>query len=453
MVVTAPPFARGDAPPAPDAGAGDDAPSASVPTWISSSVAATAMLLGTSAFLRFVQPDEPGFADADVRAQLVWFALYLAAGAILVVRVVSRHPLALPDPFLRAYVLLALASTVWSANPDVTTKRSLALVGTAAVGTLLASEWSFESMLRLARWVLAFAAGASLALAVAALLVRSTGSQDLLLDDGMQGVFFHKNGLGRAMAFGALTVVLQSFLRRRFLRSDLVLLLMFATLVALSRSATAVVLAGLALGLLLTLPLLLRPAVHMALVGAGLAAAGALVVIFGLVGVGFDDVAGLLGRDPSLTGRVGVWAAAADTIGDRMALGHGFAAFWVEGYQPAVLVAQLARFRDVTQGHNGYIDILLQLGVGGLAVVAGSFAVTGRRMWRRVRSGDDRAAAMAAVVVFIAAANVTESSFQQHSFFMMVLFAVSAAAGSTAGVIPDRGPAVVPSTRSGPCGA
>ncbi len=437
MVVTPPPFARGDAPPARDAGAGEDAPSAPVPSWISSSVAAAAMLLGTSAFLRFVQPDEPGFAGADVRAQLVWFALYLAAGAILVVRVVSRRPLALPDPFLRAYVLLALASTVWSANPDVTAKRSLALVGTAAVGTLLASEWSFESMLRLARWVLAFAAGASLALAVAALLVPSPGSQDLLLDDGMRGVFFHKNGLGRAMAFGALTAVLQSFLRRRFLRSDLVLLLVFATLVALSRSATAAVLAALTLGILLALPLLLRPALHMTLFGAGLAVAGALVIVVGLVGVGFDDVARLLGRDPSLTGRVGVWAAAADSIDQRMAVGHGFAGFWVEGYQPAVLVAQRARFPDVTQGHNGYIDILLQLGLVGLGLVAGSFALTGRRIWWRLRDGDDRGAAMAAVAVFIVAANLTESSFQQHSFLMMVLFAVSAAAARTAGRTPD----------------
>lgn len=414
---------------APVSRAGEAAPPTTVPTWITSSVAGAAMLFGTSAFLRFVQPDNPGFADANVQAQLAWSVLYLAAGAILIARVVSRQPLALPDPLLGTFLLLALASTLWSANPDFTVKRSLALMGTAAVGTLLASEWSFESMLRLIRWVLAVAAVASLALAVSALLMSSPVSHDPLLQEGLRGVFFHKNALGRAMAFGAHTVLLQSFLRRRLLRSDLVLLLMFLTLVALSRSATAIVLAALALGILLALPLLLRPAFHMTLVGGAFLAAGALLATVGLGDVGMEEVTALLGRESSLTGRIGVWAAAADSVRDRLWVGHGFAGFWVEGYQPAALVAQLARFPDVTHGHNGYIDILLQLGVVGLAALAGSLALTGQRIWRRLRTGDDRgAAAMAAVVAFIIVANLTESTFQQHSFFMMVLFGVSAAA-------------------------
>lgn len=418
------------APAAPAPGSAATGPSTTAPSGISSTVAVVALLLGTSAFLRFVQPGHDGFADTDVRLQVTWLTLYLAAGAILMTRLISRQPLALPDPFLCGFVLLALASVVWSANPEVTAKRSLALVGTAAVGTLLASEWSFESVLRVVRWVLAVAAVASLALALSHLLLPSPGAPDPLAEDGLRGVFFHKNGLGRAMAFGTLTVLLEAFLRRRLLRSDVALVAMFTTLVVLSRSATAIILAALALGIFLVLPLLRQPHLHMTLVGAGLVAAGALVAIVGLAGVGLDDLAGLLGRDASLTGRLGVWAAAADSVRDRIWLGHGFAGFWVEGYPPAVLVAQLTRFPDVSQGHNGYIDILLQVGVAGLAVAAGSFALTGGRLWRRLRSGEDRAAAaMAAVGVFIIAANVTESSFQQHSFFMMVLFAVSASAG------------------------
>lgn len=402
------------------------------------------MLLGSSAFLRFVQPDHPGFADADVRLQLTWFALYLVAGIMLVARLVSGRRVALPDPFLCGFVVMALASTVWSANSEITARRSLALVGTAVVGTLLASEWSFGSVLRLIRWTLALAAVASVALAASRLLLPSTATHDLLLEDGLRGVFFHKNGLGRAMAFGVLTVLLQSLLRRRFLRSDLFLVVMFAALVVLSRSATALVLAGLAVGIFLVLPLLGRPELHLTLVGSGFVAAGTLVAVVGLAGVGLDDVTGLLGREASLTGRVGVWAAAADAIRDRLWVGHGFAAFWVDGYRPAALVARTARFRDVTQGHNGYIDVLLQLGVVGLAVAAGSLALTGRRIWRRLRCDDRAATAMAAVVVFIIAANVTESSFQQHSFFMMLLFAVSAAAARGASeASPRADPGVV----------
>jgi exopolysaccharide production protein ExoQ len=415
-------------PPAPATPSPDAAASTATQAW-ASLVAGAATLLATSAFLRFVQPDRPGFADGDVRLQVIWFALYAAAGVILAARLLSRRPLALPDPFLCGFVALALASTVWSANPEVTAKRSLALVGTAAVGTLLASEWRFESMLRLLRWVLAVAGVASLAIAVAHLLIASPATHNPAFDEGLRGVFFHKNGLGRAMALGVLTVALQCFLRGRAHRSDLLLVLMFATLVVLSRSATAIVLTALTVAILLTLPALVRPGLHMTLVGAGFVAAGALVAVVGLAGVGLDDVARLLGRDPSLTGRIGVWAAAADSIRDHAWLGHGFAGFWVEGYWPAAMVARLARFPDVTQGHNGYLDILLQLGLVGLAVAVGSFALTGHRIWLRLRAGEDRAAAaMAALMAFVLTANLTESSFQQHSFSMMVLFAVSAAA-------------------------
>ncbi|MBW3575161.1 MAG: O-antigen ligase family protein [Actinobacteria bacterium] len=381
------------------------------------------MLIGTSAFLRFVQPDEAGIADADPSLQAVWFALYLAAGGLLVGRALSGRPLRLPDPFLLGLVLIAVASTAWGANPEVTARRSLALVGTALVGTLIASTWSFESVLRLVRWVMATAAFASIVVA------GSPSAYDRVHVEALRGVFFHRNGLGRAMAFAVLAVLLEAYLRRRVLRSDIALLVLFLSLVALSRSATAIVVTTLTLSMTLVLPLLARTDLRLQVIGVCLLGAAAVVAAVGFAGVEPRDVAQLIGRDATFTGRTAVWAAAGDSIADRAVLGHGFAGFWVAGYPPAMRVAAVAHFPGISQGHNGFIDILLQLGLLGLAAIGASIVLSGRRLWHRLRNDGDRtAAAMGAVLVFVLFTNLTESSFQQHSFFMMVLVAVSASA-------------------------
>ena len=388
-------------------------------------LAAAPLMLGTSAFLRFVQPDEAGIASADARFQAVWLVLYLAVAALVIGRVVTRGRLALPDRWLGAMVVLAAASTAWSAHPDITARRSLALAGTALVGVLLASTWTFPAVLSLLRRVLAVAAVASVAVAA------SPAAHDRVHVEALRGVFFHRNGLGRAMAFGVLVVVLQAYLRRRVQRADVGWVVLFGSLVVASRSATGILLAGLSLVMPLALALLARADLRLTLLGTGLLAVAAAVALVGFAGVDFQDVTGLAGRDASFTGRTTVWAAAGDAIGERAALGHGFAGFWVAGYAPAMRIASVAGFPGISQGHSGYVDVLLQLGVVGMAVLAGSLVVTARRLWARLRDGDDRsAAAMAAVLVFIVVTNLSESSFQQHSSFMMVLFAVSAAAGA-----------------------
>ena len=388
--------------------------------------AAAPLLLGTSAFLRFVQPDEPGIAGADARFQAAWLVLYLAVAGLVLGRVVARRPLALPDRWLSGLVVLAAVSTAWSAHPEITARRSLALAGTALVGVLLASTWSFPAVLALLRRVITVAAVASLAIAA------SPAAHDRVHVEALRGVFFHRNGLGRAMAFGVLVVVLQAYLRRRVERADVGLVVVFGSLVVLSRSATGILLAGLSLVTPLALALLSRADLRLTLLGTGLLALAGAVALVGFAGVDFQDVTALAGRDASFTGRTTVWAAAADSIGERPALGHGFAGFWVGGYAPATRIASAAGFPGISQGHSGYVDVLLQLGLLGLAVLAGSLVVTTRRLWARVRDGDDRsAAAMGAVVAFIVVTNLSESSFQQHSFFMMVLFAVSAAAAAT----------------------
>lgn len=67
----------------------------------------------------------------------------------------------------------------------------------------------------------------------------------------------------------------------------------------------------------------------------------------------------LLGRDETLTGRTEVWAAVLPVVQKQPLLGAGFGSFWTSARQ---------RFYQIPHGHNGYLDILLDLGAVGLVL-------------------------------------------------------------------------------------
>ena len=95
--------------------------------------------------------------------------------------------------------------------------------------------------------------------------------------------------------------------------------------------------------------------------------AGLLALVLVLVGYGVSipylggsDVAGFtsfLGRDNTLTGRTDVWAAVLPAIDRRPLLGYGFGSFWTDARRDQY---------DIPTAHNGYLDVMLELGQVGL---------------------------------------------------------------------------------------
>jgi O-antigen ligase len=75
----------------------------------------------------------------------------------------------------------------------------------------------------------------------------------------------------------------------------------------------------------------------------------------------------MLGRDLTLTGRTNIWNLLTIPILKRPLLGYGFYAFWLglEGESAQVIRAAHWYFG---YAHNGYLEIVLQLGFIGLGV-------------------------------------------------------------------------------------
>lgn len=66
------------------------------------------------------------------------------------------------DKLLLLLVVVALCSLFWSVSPEVTLRRSVALVGTTAIGAYLATRYTVGGQLRLLAWALGIAALLSL---------------------------------------------------------------------------------------------------------------------------------------------------------------------------------------------------------------------------------------------------------------------------------------------------
>jgi O-antigen ligase len=138
-------------------------------------------------------------------------------------------------------------------------------------------------------------------------------------------------------------------------------------LVIMSRSGTALLAIGLIFGATAGLSLLRRGPV----IG--------VVTVFGLGTVAFGAVAAqmlapgvflaMLGKDPTLTGRTDIWAAILRQASDRPWLGFGYAAFWEKTSAPAAFVRAETGWM-VPSAHNGWLDMLVQLGAVGVALCA-----------------------------------------------------------------------------------
>jgi O-antigen ligase len=79
----------------------------------------------------------------------------------------------------------------------------------------------------------------------------------------------------------------------------------------------------------------------------------------------FGLIPGYFGKDMTLSGRVDIWEFVWNDIEKKIFLGYGFATYWIMGSSRLEIFASYFQGFMVNEAHNGYLEILLQLGVVG----------------------------------------------------------------------------------------
>jgi exopolysaccharide production protein ExoQ len=363
------------------------------------------LVLATGAGQAFlVEPGARATNEAQPVLEAAFAFLYLAL-LVTMLRKYRKTALA----FLRceklslALAAWALLSAAWSVDVGSTLRRAWALVGTSIAGLYFGMNYDPKQQLKSIALPVGLGAIASLA---AGLLVPGTG---IGYDGAWLGIYSAKNALGRMMALGTIAFVLLAMAERRGRAARIALSVLCCVLMALSRSATAIVVTAAMLALF--------PFRNVVYLRSRRLFAAFAVLIPAALGAGLylaayaEEILQALHRTWSLSGRLPLWQLVFKEIGLRPILGYGFTAFWTSWEGERVSDAA-AWDVAVPHAHNGFLEVWLGLGVVGLAILLLSLSrnlVLALRFMRSHREVENAWPLL--IIVFSVLYNLTESSF------------------------------------------
>jgi len=321
-----------------------------------------------------------------------------------------------------AIVVLSFVSVLWSDEPAFAFRRCLNMTASSGLGLYLACRYSPRQLLRLLGWALAVAIVGSI---LVVLLRPGLGIDSALADYGWKGVFVQKNTLGRLMALGVLIFLFLAIDSKAHRRAYSFASIVCVFMIFASRSATS----AMAVPLVITLTWIFARSRQRSVPQVFTITA---VILVGIVSAAMlftdpEELFGFLGRDATLSGRMDIWSAVIPKIMVHPWLGYGYASFWLGmGGQASADLWSILGW-PVPHSHNGFLDLLEELGVVGLGLFLAGLIVSFRRglLWIRTQR-ETIALWPLAYISFMLLFNLTESSIlRQDNLFWVLYIATS----------------------------
>jgi exopolysaccharide production protein ExoQ len=258
-------------------------------------------------------------------------------------------------------VTLALISVLWSDAAAITLRRGIALLLTSLYALCLVVRYSLIDFVKLLGSVLL---GVLLLSLLCVVLLPQYGIMtDPNLAGDWRGVLVHKNILGQICVF---SMIAFGYLFVEFKKQRVIWglgLILTAVLLIGSRSATAWIVACLIVVVTISINVIFRKN-WMTWVWFS-----ALFLVTGVLAAFIvfrpELLLGALGKDTTFTGRVQLWQSAIQLGMQKPVLGYGFKAFWLGLNGPSKTVIEQIHWTP-PHGHNGYLDLFLELGLIGL---------------------------------------------------------------------------------------
>ena len=253
--------------------------------------------------------------------------------------------------------LHAYASKYWSIDPGVTTRRVVAMAFSSLFAIYLGAVFRGSQLPRILMWSGLLMGLGSLVMVFA---FPRIGVHQFDNAGLWRGLWYEKNQMGVVMVTGAVAAAacLAADEKRRGVPA---LALAVTTLLVLAtQSKTSLLCLLIGVGLIAVLWAMRKggPALSVVAIWFG-------VVLIAAIGYVFITepavVLKALGKDPSLTGRTDIWVSLMREVNLRPWTGFGYQAFWGRDSIPAAFVRQETGW-PVPSAHNGWIDLLIQLG-------------------------------------------------------------------------------------------
>jgi O-antigen ligase len=364
-------------------------------------------------------------AQANILNSLAVFLNIMLIAPLCLLHCRKLAPIIYGNRAAIALIVLMFLSTIWSIHPDVTVRRCVNYFSTILTACYLAGRFDVDEAMKILSWGIAISAVCSF-LFVAAFPIDAVHQPSLRqveeIAGAWRGVFSHKNVLGHTMTVGVIVeLYILSGAKVRTAWHAL-LLCGFLALVILSRSTTGILLASFYLVGASLFFLLQRARQYF---GVGLAMLAVFGATIGAIYWTYPNaVFGFLGSDATLTGRTELWAFVLRLIAERPLLGWGYSAMWLPSDTITIAISRAVGW-TVPQAHNALLEVTLEMGLTGLAIVITFVAVSLWRSMRCLMAGQQKLG-MLSLVFFLGViiSGATESTLAQNQTIEWVVFNV-----------------------------
>ncbi|KRA57855.1 polymerase [Caulobacter sp. Root655] len=331
----------------------------------------------------FLDPLQAGGENIPV-LRLMWLPVYGLILALAAWRAPRLMSFWLPAGALCLLIFWVFASASWSLDPGTTNRRALAAAFTTLFGVYFAASFDGKRMAEILATTFLVLALVGLAAAVG---YPKMGVQHDINAGDWRGLWYEKNQMGAMMVYGALAAMAAILAGSTHRKRMVFTILLCAAMIVMSKSKTSLV--ALMIGLLgsfLFAAMRRGPATAVVVVWLGVTVIGAAVIVMWLAP---ELLFKALGKDPSLTGRTDIWAALLRQSAKAPMTGYGYAVFWTLESQPAQWIRKETGWL-VPTAHNGWLDILAQLGWVGVslcALILGGALLVGLFRFQKLRDG------------------------------------------------------------------
>lgn len=356
----------------------------------------------------------PLSGDGDATRQLVYLVIFgLAAGSIAYPW--NPRPFVLFPLSLIALMAWCWLSLSWAIEPGIAVRR-LALT----------------TMILLTIFVLVDQAGVRNALnALAALLIlalvinfawvflgRGThlaGEFDPALVGNWRGVTIHKNVAGALCAITIIALGLDTGSRNRFARLAVSAAAAYFLVNTQSKTSMGLLVGSLVVGFVYS-RVEAKKRRRMVILAA-LAA-----ILFLLLGRDYwGALPEIFSQPDAFTGRVQIWPMLLQYAASNPIFGSGYGSFWNIGAASPILRMSNSWVSTLATGHNGYLDVVVQIGVPGLVLAVISTILGPFWTLATERIPAELGGRLIALLVFCAGHNLTESSLLDRDMVVWVV--------------------------------
>jgi exopolysaccharide production protein ExoQ len=354
----------------------------------------------------------------NAATKVIWIGMLVLSLALLAWRAGLALLLARRvNIFIFAFLLLAALSVLWSIEPLFTVKRVvrlltflLASLSFAVVG------WHARRFQNVVRPLLTLLMAGSLVFGLISPELAIEQSEASELIGAWHGLAMQKNSLGALAGMGTVfwfhAWLTGSGARWRVLIGGALCL----SCLVLSRSSTSLMATVFALLLLLMMlrsSANLRPYMpYVVTLFAALLLIYSLAVLHLVPGsdLVLSPVTALTGKDLSFSGRTAIWDIINAHIAARPLLGTGYGAYWIGPvpYSPSYEFVTRLYFYP-TQSHNGYLEIINDLGVAGGVCLLGFLVVYVRQSFELLKTDLAQAALFLSLFFQQLVANLSEA--------------------------------------------